>query len=491
MNLDIAEHDLLERLGDWSHDAGPLYASLANHLEDLIAEGTLPPGARLPAERRLADALAVSRGTVVAAYDRLREDDLVRTRHGSGTVITGGASPMHSPREAEVATLLRRNQILAGMLTDLGTDGIDLRGAYWVGLEDLPEDALRIDRDALGATGHGYYPAGLPLLREGLADHMTREHHLDTQPGEVIVTTGAQQGIALAAELLVSEGDDVLVEELTYPTAIDVFATVGARIRWAPIRDGGGDVSAFVSAMRRLRPRVAYVNVSVNNPTGQTMPNHARRLLAEAAAETETILIDDVSLAETRFDGQIPAPLHTFVPEATILTIGSLSKSLWGGLRLGWVRGEEATLARLARLKGSLDLGTPVASQLAGARLLPHAAAIRERRRMEMRHRYDVLTDVLRDRIPEWTWREPDGGLVLWTDIGRGDSAHLAPIAAQHRVGIAPGAVSSTSGKHGRFLRLPYGQQPEVLEEGANRLADAWQTYTRSMDTCGRVSVVI
>ncbi|MFT5222788.1 MAG: DNA-binding transcriptional MocR family regulator [Glaciecola sp.] len=491
MNLDIAEHDLLERLGDWSHDAGPLYAALADHLEVLISEGSLPPGARLPAERRLADALAVSRGTVVAAYDRLREDDLVRTRHGSGTVITGGASPIHSPREAEVATLLRRNQILAGMLTDLGSDGIDLRGAYWVGIDDLPEAALNIDKSALNATGHGYYPAGLPLLREALAAHITGVHSLATTPGQVIVATGAQQGIALVAELLVSEGDEVLVEELTYPTAIDVFATVGARIRWAPVRDNGADVSAFVSTMRRLRPRLAYVTPSVNNPTGQSMPNHARRLIAEAAAETDTILIDDVSLAETRFDGQVPLPLHTFAPDATILTIGSMSKSMWGGLRLGWVRGEEATLARLARLKGSMDLGTPVASQLAGARLLPHADHIRDVRRLELRRRYDLLTGILGARIPEWTWTEPDGGLCLWTDMGRGDSAHFAPLAAQHRVGIAPGAVSSTSGQHARFLRLPYGQLPEVLEEGAHRLADAWTAYTRTMDTCGRVSVVI
>lgn len=491
MNLDIAEHDLLDRLGDWSHDDGPLYAALADHLEELIVEGSLPPGARLPAERRLADALAVSRGTVVAAYDRLREDQLVRTRHGSGTVITGGSSPIHSPREAEVATLLRRNQILQGMLTDLGTDGIDLRGAYWVGIEDLPAAAMNVDLAALNATGHGYYPAGLPLLREALAAHISDVHHLPTTPGEVIVTTGAQQGIALTAELLVGEGDDVLVEETTYPTAIDVFGTVGARIRWAPVRDKGADVSAFVSAMRRLRPRLAYVTPSVHNPTGHTMPNHARRLLAEAAAETDTILIDDVSLAETRFDGQVPMPLHAFAPGATILTIGSLSKSLWGGLRLGWVRGEEATLARLARLKGSMDLGTPVSAQLSGARLLPHAAKIREGRRLEMRHRYEVLTGVLRARIPEWTWDEPDGGLCLWTNMGRGDSAHFAPIAAQHRVGIAPGAVSSTSGHHAQYLRLPFGQTPEVLEEGAHRLGDAWEAYTRSMDTCGRVSVVI
>ncbi len=491
MNLTITEHDLLERLGDWSHADGPLYAALADHLEHLIEEGSLPPGARLPAERRLADALSVSRGTVVAAYDRLRDDELVRTRHGSGTVITGGSSPIHSPREAQIATLLRRNQILAGMLADLGTDGIDLRGAYWVGLDDLPAEAMRIDRDALEATGHGYYPAGLPLLREGLAAHIEQVHHLPSTPGEVIVTTGAQQAIALIAQLLVAEDDDVLSEELTYPTAIDVFATVGARIRWAPVRDNGADVSAFVSAIRRMRPRLVYVIPSVHNPTGHTMPDHARRLIAEAAAEVDAVILDDVSLAETRFDGRVPTPLQTFVPEASVLTVGSLSKSMWGGLRVGWIRGDESTLARLARLKASMDIGTPVASQLAATRLLPHAAAIREKRRPEMRRRYDLLTGILQSRIPEWSWDEPDGGLCLWTDMGRGDSGHFAPVAAQHGVGIAPGPVSSLSGGHGQFLRLPFGQAPDVLEEGAHRLADAWAAYTSRLDTCGRVSVVV
>ncbi len=491
MNLTITEHDLLERLGDWSHAEGPLYASLADQLEGLIAEGTLPPGARLPAERRLADALAVSRGTVVAAYDRLRADDLVRTRHGSGTVITGGQSPIHSPREAQVATLLRRNQILSGMLADLGQDGIDLRGAYWVGMDDLPAEALRLDRDALDATGHGYYPAGLPLLREALSDHVEATFGLATTPNEVIVTTGAQQGIALAAQLLVGEGDDVLVEELTYPTAIDVFATVGARIRWAPTGERGDDVAAFVSAIRRMRPRLVYTIPSVHNPTGHTMPDHARRLVAEAAAEVDAIVIDDVSLAETRFDGVVPTPLHAIVPHATVLTIGSLSKTMWGGLRLGWVRGDESTLARLARLKASMDIGTPVASQLAAARLLPHAPAIRERRRHAMRERYEVLAEVLRERIPDWTWTEPDGGMCLWVHMGRGDSAHFAPVAAQHGVGIAPGPVSSASGGHAEYLRLPFGHQPDVLREAAHRLADAWQAYCGRIDRCGRVSVVV
>jgi len=491
MRLAISEGELADKLGHWSTGGGPLYSALADGLEAMISAGNLAPGARLPAERRLADALAVSRGTVVAAYDRLRDDDLVRTRHGSGTVVLDGHSPIHSPREAQVATLLRRNQLLQGMLMDLGTDGIDLRGAYWVGLDDLPESAFQLDRDTLDATGHGYYPAGLPSLRQALSTYLTDTFGLPTRHGEVIVTTGAQQGISLIANLLLAPGDEVLVEELTYPTALDDFMTSGARIRWAPIRDRGADVSAFVAAIRRHRPRLAYVIPSVQNPTGWTMPDHARRLLVDAARESETILIDDTSLAETAFDGAIAAPLHRFDADAPVLTVGSLSKLFWGGLRLGYVRGDEATLARLARLKASTDIGTPVASQVIASRLLPQADEIRENRRLERRHRYEVLTGVLRERIPEWTWAEPDGGLCLWTHMSRGDAAAFVPVAARHGVGIAPGAVSSTSEAHSDYLRLPFGHRPDVLTEAAHRLGDAWAEYTARLDQCGRLSVLV
>lgn len=486
--MPIDEGSIRDGLGDWTSTDQPLYLALADGLEAMIDDGSLPPGTRLPAERKLADLLAVSRGTVVAAYDELRQGERVQTRRGSGTVVLEEGSPIQSPREAHVAASLNRNSIFAGVLTD--ADSLDFRGAYWVGTEDLPSEALTVTAADLDATGHGYFPAGLPVLRERLADYLT-DLGLPTTPRQVIVTTGAQQAIDLVTQLLVEAGDEVVVEELTYPGAIDAFLTANARVRWVPMTRHGVDVHSLSHAIRRHRPRLAYLIPSVHNPTGTVLPDPARRLIAEAAEDHETVVVDDMTLAETTFDGSVATPLAMFAPDAPILTIGSLSKSMWGGFRIGFIRGPESTLARLARLKATTDLGTPVASQIVAARLLPEAASIRERRSKEIRHRYEVLTSLLTEHLPDWEWDEPAGGMVLWTKLPEGDSAGFQSVAAHHGVGVAPGSVSSASGDHGDHLRLPFGARPETITEVIVRLADAWEDYRGRLTRCDRVSVYV
>src|SRR4051812_26106173 len=180
---------------------------MAAALGRLISTGDLPPGVRLPSERRLADVLSVSRGTVVAAYDLLRNDDLLRSRRGSGTVVAG--APLRggrSPRGAGLSTVLA-----PGVLgVDLGPTAGDLPVAGWSSADDLPRaafvDASR--RLAASADGHGCWPAGVPLLREAIAARYTAQG-LPTDPDEILVTTGAQQAIHLTAQLALRPGDAV------------------------------------------------------------------------------------------------------------------------------------------------------------------------------------------------------------------------------------------------------------------------------------------
>jgi DNA-binding transcriptional MocR family regulator len=184
-------------LGGWSRGSGPLYLGLATALRRAIARGDLPPGTRLPAERGLAATLLVSRGTVVAAYDSLRLAGVLDSRQGSGTWVRRDAQrPIGLLHDAAASAPVRR---LAGRLLERAPGTIDLAVSAVSGLDGLPGELFRMPDlatlERLGG-GHGYQPLGMPALRERIAAYH-RGEGLPTDPGQVAVTAGAQQGIAL------------------------------------------------------------------------------------------------------------------------------------------------------------------------------------------------------------------------------------------------------------------------------------------------------
>jgi len=508
------EVDIRDRLGEWTSNGQPLYAALADGLERLVRAGTLAPTTRLPSERRLADLLSVSRGTVVAAYDALRERGLVRARQGSGTVVADSASPISGPREAHVVAALAGGSIFGGLLDpEEGERLIDFRAACWGSCDDLPEGIFDLGGPGFAKLlgGTGYFPAGIPELRAAIADHLAARG-LPTRPEEVVVTAGAQQAIALLGQLFLGRGDVALVEDLTYPGAMEAFAATEAQVVGVPIGPAGVDLDALDRMVAQARPRLVFLVATGHNPTGVTMPALARQRLAELAARWETVVIDDLALAESWLDEPPPPPLAAYTASASasaarpaprpgpagagsgtgqVLTVGSLSKPAWGGLRIGWVRGPEATMARLVRLRTSQDLATSALSQAAALRLLPHLDELTRRRRAEHRRREQAVGDALARLLPEWTFQPPSGGLCLWVRIADGSSLDFAPAAARAGVEIAPGPLFSPRRADSNYLRLPLSLPPELLVEGVRRLAAAWADYRCALDRCDRVDLLL
>lgn len=471
--------DLAARLGRWQDRGGPLYVALADTLAALVRSGELPPDTRLPSERRLADTLRVSRGTVMAAYDHLRDQALVATRRGSGTTVLRAGSPVSGPREAHVAATLTHRSIFRGFL-GLDEDQIDMCGAYWTGGDDLPnapfERALR--RLPAERTSHGYSPFGLEVLREAIAGRLTAAG-LPTTGDQLLITTGAQQAIALITQLAVAPGDTVVTEATTYPGALEALMAQQARVVPVGVSGAGVDLTELQRAVATHAPRLVYLIPSVHNPTGVTMPGPARARLAELAADWDTLLVDDRTLADTQWDGAPPLPIAAHVDDDTaarVLTVGSTSKTLWGGLRIGWIRAGGPILQRLARLKSIVDLGTPVASQLVATEFLAHQDDLLAARRQGLHDRYLALTGALADRV-DWAWQPPVGGLCLWVDLGGASADDFCRVAADHGVSLVPGSVASATGHAPSRLRLPFGQPPEVLTEAARRLGAAWEDY--------------
>jgi DNA-binding transcriptional MocR family regulator len=458
-------------------------AQLADALAEAATSGALKPGTRLPSERALARQLAVSRSTVVAAYETLRAAGLVDSRHGSGTYVATATSSGGADDD------LNRlgTPVFRPLLADDNLDQsiISLALATVPGAPAIAEEMVKM-ADTVPALLEetGYWAAGLPALRRAIAALLSSEGLL-TDASQVLVTTGAHQAISLCASLLVKPGDLVVVEDPTYPGCVDSFAAAGARFAAMPVDDQGADVNRLPAILRAEPPAAIYVMPSYQNPTGRALADHRRRQLAELTARTGVPIIEDNALAHARLSDTPPLPaVASYLPatgrDAPIITVGSLSKSLWGGLRVGWLRAPEPWFSRLARRKVASDLGSGVLDQAIAAGLLGRLPELAAQGSDLLRRRLASTEELLRLRLPTWTWEPPQGGGSLWVHLPSADTEAFARVALRHGVEIIGGAAFSPTDTCGDHLRLPFACDPGVMAEAVDRLAAAWAAYTTS-----------
>jgi DNA-binding transcriptional MocR family regulator len=475
----IDAHALADLLGRWPAADGPLYRLLAIRIARLADTGELPAGLRLPPERELAAALSVSRNTVAAAYQLLRDEGMAESRQGAGTRIV--------PHRTTPAAVHRANGFFSGLLessvvdADLSLAVVDCAPQVAAALAD-PGTVLgrTLDgSDAVTATS-GYFPLGLPALRAAIAGHLTDRLGLPAGPAEIIVTTGGQQALDLLIRCEVLPGQPVAVEDPTFPGVLDALYRAGARVIGLPA-GAGLDLDRLEHVVRTHRPAMVYLIPTHHNPTGLVMPaGHRRRVARLAAEHPGTLFVDDMTLAELPLGeapGPPPPPLAAFAPrQANLVSVGSLSKLYWGGLRTGWIRASPGLIARTAAAKAAADLGSAAFQQAITAALLNdgHDGIVAWRREW-LRARHDALAGALRAALPGWTWPEPRGGLTLWVRAG-GDTSALAQAALRQGVAVVPGRLLSASGDTGgagEYLRLAFTQPPDVLARSASLLARA------------------
>ena len=317
---------------------------------------------------------------------------------------------------------------------------------------------------------------GLPALRQAIARHLTRSG-METSEEQVLVTHGAQQAIGLAGSLFLERGDAVVVENPTYLGSIDIFTGLAARLVSVPVGGDAAWVARLKETVSRAAPRLIYLMPTFQNPTGAVLPVAVRRALARLSRELQIPIVEDNTLADLSLGAPPPPPIASFDDAAPVLTIGSLSKLFWGGLRIGWIRASEEIRARITRLKIMADLGGSLIGQLVAVRLLGEAERVKAIRRREMRERLDRLTKLLARHLPDWSWDAPAGGLSLWVRLPQGDASSFAQAALRHGVAVVPGSLTSPDGGCAEHLRLPYVLEAEPMREGVERLARAWEAY--------------
>ena len=389
--LDLDLDRFVSQLGNWTELRGPLHNRLGSALQTAIQHGLLLPGTKLPAERSLAQSLALSRTTVLAAYNTLKSDGWLESRPGSGTWVR--AKPAAHARQQNYEAVLSGSSTLNLLQID-DSEVVDFAVGTPKPLSALPPDRYSISpalQAALLSERH-YMPLGFPALRQAVAAYYTRRD-LPTTPDHILITGGAQQAISLVAAAYLQRGDSVLVENPTYFGALDVFRFTGARL--APISVGPEHVNP--GELRDRLPatgsRLVYLTPTYQNPTGAVMPDPARHEIAQLAEEFGVPVIEDHSLSELSIEEASPPRLiaaHRGA-SANVITLGSLSKLFWAGLRIGWLRASPGVVTKIARVKTAADLGSALLTQAIGAQLLEVMDEAKALRRAELAAKSDLL----------------------------------------------------------------------------------------------------
>ncbi|MER5631732.1 PLP-dependent aminotransferase family protein [Streptomyces nitrosporeus] len=452
-------------LGDWRAGTGPLAERLAVAVEKAVHDGRLPLESRLPAERLLAGELGVARGTVTACYQILRAEQLITTRTGSGstTSLPPRLRDRLSPWDSDRGRAGRDGTALDLTVAEPAAPFDELLRAVHAAADALPATLLHGT-----AGGDGPSP-----LHTAIAD-AHRARGIAVHSEHLLLTSGADAALNLLGAAHLSRSSRVVLDSPTYPGALAVFRAAGARLIAQPLTPSGWDVPALDRTLRAVRPSLAYLIPDFHNPTGLLMGDEDREELRHRLRAHDTMIVFDETMRDLDLrEPALPPPRAvTGAGDRNAVYVGSLSKSLWPGLRVGWIRARPDVVRRLAALPLAAALAPSPFDRLVATRLMEHQEAVLDRRRARLRLQRDHLVSRL-SGLPWCRFRVPQGGLSLWLELHDTDSSRLAALAAARGLSLTPGFHFSPDGALGRWLRFPFTLPPEALDTAVDRLAEA------------------
>ena len=458
----------------------PLYLQIKQRIARRIDEGTLGPSDRLPASRDLARALAVNRHTVVKAYEELEVEGKVRSGVGQGTFVaefvrrakTGDA---HKPECIEAAPA-EFDGLLSWSVRALERSGIGEifshlhhRGKGVAALTScLPNLGLFPMREFRNCAYYALQNYGPELLDLGptqgfvpFLEHLPKylmRHGMEVEPGHIVITSGIQQGIDLVARTLINPGDTVITEEVTYPGAISAFRSLGAELVGVPVDAEGMKIESLEQLLAWRKPKLLYTSPTFQNPTGTTMSLARRRRLVELAAQYKFPILEDQYASDLRLDGPTVLPLAALDRQGWVVAVGSLSKVLFHGLRVGWILSPlEPVRRRIVALKQAADLQTGYLVQGIILEFMRRGYFEKylKRRLIDLRSRRDAMRRAMQDYLPEKTsWHEIQGGVCYWVTLPPPLRADEVLIEARQRgVFFAPKQLFSVNGAPNNAMR--------------------------------------
>jgi GntR family transcriptional regulator of abcA and norABC len=503
--LDLSD---IDREGEES-----ITAQIAGRIRSAIESGSLAPGDKLPSTRALAEQAGVNHLTAVRVYRRLAEEGYVMSGVGRGTFVRSVPPPaaaddagvwQHAVLPEQQRSYV--DEVFAETMhlsrgTPTGWIGsppdesemLDMSVA-WTAPQLHPADQLRVLADELfetqGGPMLGYtQPEGVPellteLARRGEISGFARS------PEELVVTSGARQGIDLVARTILRPGDVVVCESPTFIGTLSSLQATGARVLGVPFDRGGIDVEAFERILGRHEVKLLALQTGSQNPTGQDLaPDRAARLV-ELAQERSFFILEDGVYATVRFAGAPPPPrLRQSAPDHVIY-VDSLSKTIGGGLRIGWVAASGEAKRRIAELKLGSDVHSSTLTQYLAARWLQTGGHDKHVKRVNPIYakRGQALVESVNRRLgDDVSVLEPNGGHNLWLTFRRPiDERMLFAEALRNRVGFTPGRALRPEPSSQSSLRLSFPLlDEERLDEAVRRLAVAIRAVRRQSPASG------
>lgn len=456
--------------------AVPLYVQIRDGIIAAVQRQALAPGWRLPPTRDLARQLGVTRVTVVKAYEALTEAGWAEAHVGRGTFLTGGPPDRDPSVERAPAVPEPPWQTLARLADRPGV----INFASGAPAPDFfPVEELRRAVNAVfekeGAAALQYdAPEGLLPLREQIAARV------GSAVDDVLVTSGTQQAVDLITRTLLRPGDVVVTEAPTYSGALEAFAASGARVVGVPVDRGGMDLSALERLLQQEKPRLIYTVPAFMTPYGTALAPDRREALLELAAAYGATVAEDDAYRELVYDGEPLPPLRALPGGERVLHVGSFSKLMAPGLRLGYLIATAETRQTLASRKQMADLHTSTLIQHAVRQYLAHGSHEAHLRQTVAvcRERRDAAVAALQQLdVPGLSWHVPAGGPFIWLRLPPGQHTVDAYVRAlDHGVAFALGAAFFPDRRDHGWLRLNFTlHEPEQIRRGISRLVAALQ----------------
>ncbi len=474
----------------------PLYRQLADHLRELMQAGRLVPGQKLPATRELAISLGVSRTTANLAYESLNEAGLVTAHVGQGTFVAAsaaGAARAPAPGEAAESDASARSggfaweglfarspgglrlpahlrdpaRARAGMLWDFRAGHVDTAS---LPRSELRRAFARVTHEPLTELANRMEPFGWRPLRAGIARALVARG-IACETDDVLVVGGAQQALSLIARILIEPGDSAVVEQPGYVGALLALLAAGAHPVGCRVDDEGLRTAELARILRRRRAKLVYATPAVQSPTGVRMSAERRRALLDLAEEHQVPIVEDDYDSELRLDGRAIPALKTEDDAGRVLYVGTFSKAVFPGLRLGYVVAAPPVLARLAEAHMVEGFGTGLVEQAALAELLGSGGLERHVRRVRKRYaeRLDAMLDAFDSNMPEGSTRlRPAGGNAVWATLPPGcDGAAVHAEARAAGISYTPGELFFADGGGASHLLLGFANaEPAAIAEG-------------------------
>jgi 2-aminoadipate transaminase len=474
-----------------SESGAAVFVQIREQIRNLIAQGHLAPGMRLPAIRALAKKLNVNQITVARAYRHLGEAGITEGRHGGGTYVASPTSLIETKSAAQPHK--QSDPLLAERLFELAhAPGVISFSANYPKLDEKRISDYRsclvhaVDRK-LDTCLLYEPPTGRPSLQHQIAIHLAARG-IDVEPHSIIITSGAQQAIDLTARALVSHNSPVIMERPAYYGAINAFRNAGARILEVPLQEDGMDIDALETLLSRHKARLIYTNPTFQNPTGITMSEAKRRALLSLARRFKATILEDDHSSDLRFRGPAVASIRAMAEtDDSVCYVHGFGKALLPGSRLGFLVAPNSVRQAVLQIKAHADLHCNALMQEALAIYLEKQEMKRSLVWMKKLYgeRQQRLYQSLRAGMPEGTQiNQPEGGLSLWLTLpGDAFVSELYFRAVRRGVAFVPGEVFFASVPNHRSLRISFGLNSDSeLEEGVGRLCSVVNDITNRVN---------